>query len=368
MNHRNPKQRRERCQDFIDCLNEHSKHSFRMDDPGTWIHGAMNVSGGQSHDSGEKLKINEQACAYLKSCIMAAISRLALKATVSQAYFDSVFFDLSHDVERAVHQHGPESGFTFGHAQKIITIYLKTLYAIFWSEHRVTCENDETIAWLGRWSGCLHIPVDDQSLKYFDENHLNRPFTRIGGKILSWKKHLGKIQYNGLQEQARNLAADGGFLDPLHFEMTKIWPQPEPLPQVAVESSFPAGQEDEHQVVFLDEDKNARTPYIKLKSKPDSMRNDGLIGKSNYCINLKLNNPPNRYLIGLIQAAGGNFIAMPEFARSRNGESFGHGGTGFEGHVPFASLEQAVGYLKRYFTVKACPWNPSITQGWIDAC
>lgn len=388
----NPKHRRERCQDFIDYLDQHPNQIFRIGDPGTWLPNAVKASGGQGNEPGEVITINPQADTYLKLYILAGISRLAMKITVSQSYFDAVFFELAHDIERAVHQHSPETSFTFGRAQKIVTVYFKILYALFWGEYCVTVKIDETLTWLGRWSGCLHIPVDRQTLQFFQKRRPYHSYTNIEGNIYSWKKTLGKVQYCGIQEQARRLAAEYGFLDPVHLEMTEIWTQPrkekagdgcgapvDPKHIIAGPGSVktPSKNPDESEnlvhhagipVLFLDEGKSHPLPYLKLLGQCAAKRNDGLIGRGNCCINLKLHNQAPRYLIGLILAGGGNFLALPNYVNSSNQSSYGHGGTGYEGYVPFPTLREAVHYLKQYFLVKACPWNSTINQSWIDVC
>ena len=113
--------------------------------------------------------------------------------------------------------------------------------------------------------------------------------------------------------------------------------------------------------------------YIKLVDKCGGP-NDGMIClHGNPHIWLKNQKPNRRYLIGEVAAAGGHFTNEAGYVAAPGGvPNCGVGGTNYQGGVPFGSVEDAVKYLKRYFSVQACPGNrglhghPTCNQAWID--
>lgn len=107
---------------------------------------------------------------------------------------------------------------------------------------------------------------------------------------------------------------------------------------------------------------------LALRNQCEAKRNDGWICRAHNVLSLKINGRSPRYLIGEIAASGGNFRMEPGYVPSTNEKTHCMGGCGYEGHLDFASLEEAVGYLKQYFDIKACPCNTTEDQGWIDNC
>lgn len=113
--------------------------------------------------------------------------------------------------------------------------------------------------------------------------------------------------------------------------------------------------------------------YIKLVDQCGGP-NEGMI-----CLHktphiwLQNQRPNRRYLIGEIAAAGGHFANEAGYTAAPGGvPQCGVGGTNYQGGVSFGSVEDAVKYLKRYFSVQACPGNqgfhghPTCDQAWID--
>ena len=222
----NPAHRRSLCQAFIEYLRENPQGTLRLDLPETWLPNAIRASGGAGNPTGAVIAIDAPAVEPVRCAILAGIDRLASEATVSQDLFDLIFFGTLEAVVREVGSGSPATNFTFGRAQKLITIYLKILYVAFWGEYRDTDEAGRPPARLGRWSGCLHIPVDRQTITFFDTDQPNRHLTRIGPKLRSWKWDLDRVTYLAFQALARKQAAAGHYLDPMHFEMDCIWTQP----------------------------------------------------------------------------------------------------------------------------------------------
>lgn len=114
--------------------------------------------------------------------------------------------------------------------------------------------------------------------------------------------------------------------------------------------------------------------YIKLVDQC-GRHNEGMI-----CLHKKphiwLQNQRSnrRYLVGEIAAAGGNFTTEAGYIAAPGGvPNCGVGGSNYQGGVFFGSVEDAVKYLKQYFSIRACPGNqglnghPTCNQQWIDA-
>lgn len=222
----NPAHRRNLCQAFIRYLRDHPKGTLRADQHETWLPNAVTSSGGSGNPAGSIIALNDLAIEPIRKIILEGVCRLSVEATVSQQLFDSIFLRILNEIKSEISSHSPETLFTFGRAQNLITIYMKTLYAAFWGEFRDTGEDIQALSWLGRWSACLHIPVDRGTIEYFDKDPTNRHLTRIGPKLVSWKWDLEQPAYESLQALARQHAAAGNYLDPMHFEMDRIWTQP----------------------------------------------------------------------------------------------------------------------------------------------
>ena len=226
----NPDHRRNLCRQFLVYLLELPRGTLDIESPDTWLPNAATASGGAGNPEGSVIAIDKPAIEPIRKQILTMIWRLRDEEAVSQILFDDIYFKALTGVINEVNSHSPATNFTFGRSQKLINIYIKTLYAGFWGDFRGTGEDGKPIAWLGRWSGCLHVPVDRQTLKYFDQEPGHRHLTRIGSKLKSWKWDLQRTDYAAVQDLARRTAAERDYLDPLHFEMDQVWTQPSAPP------------------------------------------------------------------------------------------------------------------------------------------
>jgi hypothetical protein len=107
--------------------------------------------------------------------------------------------------------------------------------------------------------------------------------------------------------------------------------------------------------------------FLKIVEQCGNRRNDGMICYGHGHIWLKNNQASPRYLIREIREAGGDFTG-PGFIPLPNPD-FNNpctGGPNYEGGRLFESLENAIRYLKRHFTVLACDANSEWTQMKID--
>lgn len=124
---------------------------------------------------------------------------------------------------------------------------------------------------------------------------------------------------------------------------------------------------------------SATKPIIRLKEGPRAYvkivnacgdRSDGML-----CLHkhphlwLKNQNASPRYLIGEMLEAGGNFTAESNYTDAPGGvPNCGVGGSNYQGGVRFDSDVDAVRYMKRFFSVMACPGNQQFNQAWVDNC
>lgn len=114
---------------------------------------------------------------------------------------------------------------------------------------------------------------------------------------------------------------------------------------------------------------------ITFKERCDNRWNLGWLCWRHGQLDLKVNGAPNvdRYLIGEIADAGGNFTTEQGYTENTASKTHCCEGAGYQGGVLFGSVEDAVKYLKQYFSVQACPGNrglhghPTCNQQWIDA-
>lgn len=107
--------------------------------------------------------------------------------------------------------------------------------------------------------------------------------------------------------------------------------------------------------------------FLKIVDQCGNRRNDGMICFNHVHIWLKNDLASPRYLIREIADAGGNFEAggfIPLGVGYANCPCVG--GTNYQGGRLFDSVEDAIKYLKNYFTVLACQRNRDWTQYLID--
>ena len=113
---------------------------------------------------------------------------------------------------------------------------------------------------------------------------------------------------------------------------------------------------------------------ITFKDSCDTRWNLGWLCWRHGQLDLKVNGAPhvNRYLFGEIAEAGGHFGNEQGYTENFAPQTHCCGGQGYQGGVRFGSVDDAVKYLKRYFSVQACPGNrglhghPTCDQAWID--
>ena len=107
--------------------------------------------------------------------------------------------------------------------------------------------------------------------------------------------------------------------------------------------------------------------FLKILDHCGNHYNDGMICYRHVHIWLKNDSASPRYLISEIRTAGGDFKG-PGFISLPNPD-FNNpctGGTNYEGGRLFESVESAIRYLKKYFTVLAFDANTIWTQMKID--
>ena len=71
-------------------------------------------------------------------------------------------------------------------------------------------------------------------------------------------------------------------------------------------------------------------------------------------LSLKQPTPDRRYLIDEIGLEGGSFTTEPGYLNVHGGGAIGIGGSGYQGGVPFESLDRAIEYLQLHFPIEWC--------------
>lgn len=103
--------------------------------------------------------------------------------------------------------------------------------------------------------------------------------------------------------------------------------------------------------------------FLKIVDQCGNRRNDGMICYKHVHIWLKNYLASPRYLIGEIADAGGNFESNGIIALGGVHANYPCvGGTNYQCGRLFNSVEDAIKYLKKYFTVIACENNTEWTQ------
>jgi hypothetical protein len=108
---------------------------------------------------------------------------------------------------------------------------------------------------------------------------------------------------------------------------------------------------------------------LTLKESCHTRWNIGWLCRNHNALSLKINGArnTNRYLIGEIAAQGEDVRKNRNWRPANSShQTHCHGGSGYDGHMLFESIDQAVAYLKCFFRVIACGTNCNETQEWID--
>lgn len=149
--------------------------------PSDWLWLAIRSSAGAENPKGSILRPSRAATTEIERVIRELFEKLESEPLRSQANFDRHFLDAIGEVIRVVASLSPGSAFSFGRAQKILTIYLN--YASTGS--RVNSEAPATVT---GWRRFFHIPVDRQTLLYFYRQPAHRSFAVLSnGRLVSWK-------------------------------------------------------------------------------------------------------------------------------------------------------------------------------------
>ena len=108
---------------------------------------------------------------------------------------------------------------------------------------------------------------------------------------------------------------------------------------------------------------------ITIKEKCNSNWNNAWICRSHGRLDFKVRDARGTmvYMIDEILKHGVDVTADTRWVVSRSSQTCHHGGVAYQGGLKLGSVENAVDYLKKFFVIKACPWNITETQEWIDA-
>ena len=210
------------CQ-FLEKLASRKNSRVDLSRKVDWMEGAFTASAGQGNPEGSVLTISPSAKACIDNCVTQFFMALANEAFCGQSRFDWLFLSAVKGLQDSVAEHSSRTSFTFGRAQKILTIVLKYCYA-WWLCKRRDSPKFGDVSWVDKWRPFLHIPVDGDTIGHLYRILEFRDLVGVQGEAgyLSWKWKMTEYSYLGIQDAIRKLSiADG--LDPMCYEMKYIW-------------------------------------------------------------------------------------------------------------------------------------------------
>lgn len=185
-----------------------------------WLRLAIRSSAGAGNPKGSILALSPAGVAGIEKVIGKLFEQLEREQAQTQAIFDRHFLDAVGEVIQLIGVNSPETAFSFGRAQKILTVYLKYAYAESW----IRPEGQRLVQ---DWRRFFHVPVDRQTFLFFFRQPAHRTVSLLpNGRLVSWKWSLDEMRYTKIQRAARVFASGSSYKDSLHFEMARIWTQP----------------------------------------------------------------------------------------------------------------------------------------------
>jgi hypothetical protein len=111
-------------------------------------------------------------------------------------------------------------------------------------------------------------------------------------------------------------------------------------------------------------DNHVRNVALTLKEDCHTRWNNAWICRAHGSVNFKKPGAKgtSRFLVGDILCQGVDVTMLPEWKRSRQGETCCHSGTGYLGRLCFGSEAKALKFLKQFFKVLICPSPPETKQ------
>ena len=213
----------ERARRFIEFLRAVTRRRpVNLDIPEDWASGAHTAAAGAGNPSGSQVGLSERGTANLVSIFRDLVSSLSDELVAGQSGFDRAFFDALSQCLRRANPLEDTTLYSFGRAQKFLTISLKYCYA--W---RLIGKTESplygNIEWVDRWAPFLHVPVDQITLDHIRTFDVYRHIALIGPSAnLSWKWYLTEPRYCRVQDAIRALSA-AKQMNPMDYEMENIW-------------------------------------------------------------------------------------------------------------------------------------------------
>jgi hypothetical protein len=212
----------ERARIFINTINNAGRgaQAINLKNEDAWWRGAHTVAAGPGNPAGAQIALSDVAKQTLQGIFKDFVASLREEPVAGQSSFDRIFFDSLSLCLRRANQSHDLTLFSFGRAQKFLTILLKYCYAWRLSGNIVSPVGD--ISCVDRWGDYFHIPIDSYTLKHIQQFAEYEHLVLVGGSLLSWKWQLTEPRYCRIQDAIRSLASRSG-LNPLCYEMTYIW-------------------------------------------------------------------------------------------------------------------------------------------------
>lgn len=221
-----PRQPNELANSFINFLAGRPTAGVNFGNAEGWARGAEKTILGAGNPPGSRIALTTLARSEMIDVVKGLVRALKTEDVSGQSTFDHLFFAAVAQIEQVANIERDTTLFTFGRAQKLISILLKYCYA--W---RVAGRGPSPLfgelEWVDRWALYLHVPVDRQTILHLNEPE-NEQFNHLvvsGEMVISWKWHLGRPRYCRIQDAVRSLALHE-HQNALHYEMDKIWTQP----------------------------------------------------------------------------------------------------------------------------------------------
>jgi len=215
--------RKQLCCDLIDYLKKRQPHAVDLSQEDYWVSGAITTTQGAGNPSGSKVAISPAAKLRIVQSFEVLVVGLREEPIHGQTTFDQLCLEVISQVERGANPYYETTLFSFGRAQKFVTISLKYCYA-WWFCHGKNAPKYGDLSWVKRWAPYFHVPVDSFTLQHLKKT----PYEHValtGTTVISWKWHFSKSRYCRVQDAIRLLTIKGHD-DPIHYEMDQIWKRP----------------------------------------------------------------------------------------------------------------------------------------------
>jgi hypothetical protein len=223
------------------------------------------------------------------------------------------------------------------------------------------------------------IPIAQRFLKYAkDCRELAKQLTaaRVSLGDYVGQGDLGELKQSDNPSQCAWTVADVDMAYFMWIKETRAFggkSKPKPrvsnnMPSATRKVFFDIGDKGRKPVIFLVQN-HEQDQALTIKENCDMKWNNAWICRQHGSLDFKGPNAKGttRYLIGeILQLHGVDVTQHPEWQSSNRGKTCHQDGSGYQGRLRMGTVDDAVRYLKTFFTVHACKRNKDETQEWVD--